>query len=363
MAVTENSSHNPQDGHDLGDISPEDLAAIRLHVQKFNVGGHGGDNIRAAGHLTLTMAGCMIIPLVLYTRTPWVLVLPLTVLHGLFVMKAFIVFHDAGHNSLFTTRRMNEASHLLMSWMCLTPPFWAKTHTVHHANSGNMDQDEYHWNETIFHTVREYNAMPYLERAAYRVLRDPSCFFLLAAGYKWMVYYRVPFSFVNKEYPTSELFVNGCAFVLWIWYMASLHTLYALWLMISWISGAAFGVLLFHGQHSYNPPTGNQAYVIEKADVWKHSDAAMKGSSLIWIPPLLRWFTMGIEYHHVHHLSTRIPGYRLQECHDSAPAELMKGVVRLGPRDLWKSWQNVLFDEDKRVFVSFGDLAQGATSQ
>merc|ERR1712187_988954 len=135
--------------------------------------------------------------------------------------------------------------------------------------------------------------------------------------------------------------------------LAQLDPLYAVWWVVSLALSALFGILLFQAQHTFNP-----GYVVEKAHQWKQSEAAFKGSSLLWIPPLLRWFTMGIEYHHIHHFCSRVPGYKLQVCHQSASKELMSGVTRLGPRALWKSWQYVLYDEDKHAYVTFGDLTQ-----
>ena len=129
--------------------------------------------------------------------------------------------------------------------------------------------------------------------------------------------------------------------------------------------------ILFHNQHTFNP-----AYVIDSPNgtlnntlnstlnstlnnKWSMYNAAMKGASHIEIPPWLQWFTMGIEYHHVHHLITRIPGYHLEECHryiQKHYPECLVSVVHLSMMDLWRNLQLVLYCEERKRFVSFQEV-------
>jgi len=115
--------------------------------------------------------------------------------------------------------------------------------------------------------------------------------------------------------------------------------------------GQVLGILLFHAQHSYNP-----AYNVRKG--WNRQDSAMRGSSFQTIPALLKWWFMGIEYHHIHHYTTKVPGYYLQKCHEEAPEGLWKdnGVVSLSYPEMWDSLRYALYDEEKSKFISFWDL-------
>jgi omega-6 fatty acid desaturase (delta-12 desaturase) len=88
---------------------------------------------------------------------------------------------------------------------------------------------------------------------------------------------------------------------------------------------------------------------------WDRYAAAFDGSSFLQVHPLLKFFTLGIEYHHIHHLDIRVPGYSLQRCHDEAPVGLWDelGIVKLELADCWKSVFMTLWDEKRDVFVPF----------
>merc|ERR550537_1881634 len=113
--------------------------------------------------------------------------------------------------------------------------------------------------------------------------------------------------------------------------------------------GMRFGVILFHMQHVFDP-----GYVRE-ADDWNYLDASIEGSSLLHIPEYLKWVTLGIEYHHIHHARTRIPGYILRTCHERAPAGLWDAVTVLSYRDMWRSLWLEVWDEKGETFTTFAD--------
>jgi omega-6 fatty acid desaturase (delta-12 desaturase) len=82
-----------------------------------------------------------------------------------------------------------------------------------------------------------------------------------------------------------------------------------LWVAALCVS-SSIGFALFHLQHVFNP-----GYVKSGVD-WKFHDAALLGSSWITcVPWWASWATFGIEYHHIHHLNSKIPTYRLRRCH------------------------------------------------
>ena len=108
---------------------------------------------------------------------------------------------------------------------------------------------------------------------------------------------------------------------------------------------AAVGVWLFYVQHQFE-----ETYWHEHAD-WSYFEAALQGSSHLVLPRPLQWITASIGIHHVHHLSARIPNYRLQECLNENP-ELQHATqitIWEGIRMLRLS----LWDEDSRRLVSF----------
>lgn len=72
------------------------------------------------------------------------------------------------------------------------------------------------------------------------------------------------------------------------------------------------------------------------------------------MPWPLSWFTLGIEFHHVHHYSTNVPSYRLRECHLAGAKEgLWADVCEVGPAKAWTSLANTMWDEENNVYVTF----------
>ena len=325
------------------------LKNIREHVNRYS----HADDARALLHMSLTLVGCISIPFS-YCHIHWALRPLLVVLHGLFAMKCFIVFHDCGHRSFFSNNFYNMLGHEVTSKVCMTPCHWMNHHNKHHAVSGNMDQDEFPFNETVFHTLRQYEAMPPLVRFVYRFVRNPLIFYFGAAFFIWMVNYNFAY-IVNRDYPPLQCIVNLGFHFLWFvsvsfFAPAGMGFQACIWLFLGWMCGASLGVALFHIQHSFNP-----SFVRKTKDTWSHHSAGLEGSSVAYIPEPLKWFTLGIEYHNLHHFSTKLPGYHLRQCYETCQ-DLLPDTVVLNAWDMWETLKNVLYDDENDRFVTFAEV-------
>lgn len=235
-------------------------------------------------------------------------------------MHLFVVFHDMGHNSFFTNTTLNKIGSWILSCWVLTPLYWQLYHKVHHGISGDLNEQ---WNDSIFYTVEQYNALPKWKQLSYRILRTPIIFFCVGPVLKWFIMYRIPYNFdkPHRELNAFKVFVQstvntiGC---LLVFSFANATTGLQFWkYVLCQIVGSWFGMLLFHFQHSYNP-----SYTSRTG--WNMRDAALHGSSFQTIPEIMKSWTMGIEYHHIHHYSTQVPGYLLRKCHeDGEKKEIM----------------------------------------
>ena len=276
------------------------------------------------------------------------------ILWGLSVLRAFMVFHDCGHGSFFPNHRVAHWATLhLTSIMCATPTDWNVGHRLHHSHVGNLDQKVYDWGETVFHTAREFAALPLWKRRLWKVVRHPLPFFLLAPLLTWYVRMRLPFeprSGRAAAYRNSNKALNTA------WLIARYAAAYRYGACAAILAGdylaMATGVMLFHLQHVYD-----EGYVRRGAD-WKLRDAAYRGSSFLHVPRILKFFTLGIEYHHIHHLHPRIPGYMLHATHESVSEETWthRGVV---PIDRLETVVRALtlqaYDESTRRYVTFSE--------
>jgi omega-6 fatty acid desaturase (delta-12 desaturase) len=277
----------------------------------------------------------------------WVSLLLALPAAGLLV-RIFIIQHDCGHGSFLRSRRANDALGRMLSVLTLTPyGHWKQGHAVHHASSGNLDRRGRGDVETL--TVAEYRALSPLGRLGYRLYRNPLIMVMLGAPINFILLQRIPRgrSFREVEARRSMLALDAALVPVFGLPMAifGVGTVLLAYLPVmiiaSWI-----GNWLFYVQHQFD-----DAYW-ERNEQWSFNDAALRGSSYFELPGILQWFSGNIGLHHVHHLCSRVPNYRLQECVDAAP-ELRGIAKRITLRESLTCWRLALWDEEKRLMVGF----------
>jgi omega-6 fatty acid desaturase (delta-12 desaturase) len=266
-----------------------------------------------------------------------------------FLIRLFMIQHDCGHGSFFPSKPANDWVGRAIGVVTMTPyDHWRRSHAIHHATSGNLDRRGIGDIDTL--TVSEYFARNWRDRLGYRLYRHPLVMFGVGPLYLFLIEHRLPFGFMSKGAMPwlSTMTTNAGILVaasLLIW-GAGLTPFLVVLLPIIAIA-ASIGVWLFYVQHQFEGTTW------EGAADWSQPEAALHGSSYYDLPPPLLWFSGNIGVHHVHHLSSGIPLYRLPEVLRNHPE--LREVGRLG---LWESLACVrlaLWDAEKRRMVSFGE--------
>lgn len=241
------------------------------------------------------------------------LALPLAILAGGFLVRIFIIFHDCTHGSFFKSQQANAFLGIATGVLCFTPFYrWRWEHALHHASSGDLDRRGSGDIWTM--TVQEYLAASRWKRFAYRLARNPFILFVVAPLFVFLVMERF---LKGKEGKREKLSVysTNLALVLMVLTMGWIigwKAYLLLQLTVFAVAGSA-GVWLFYVQHQF------EGAYWERGGEWDYEKAALQGSSYYKLPRLLQWFSGNIGFHHVHHLSPRIPNYRLEECHRSEP--------------------------------------------
>jgi omega-6 fatty acid desaturase (delta-12 desaturase) len=268
------------------------------------------------------------------------------------LVRLFIIQHDCGHGSFFKSSWANGLLGRVLSLLTLTPyAFWRRDHAMHHATTGNLDRRG--TGDVTLLTLEEYRALSWPRRIAYRLYRHPLIMF--GIGPAWLILWimRVPrgnpwrrwrdwLSIVGTDAALAGL-VTGLTLLL-----GPLPVLLG-WLPVMLLS-ATIGVWLFYVQHQFE-----NAYW-EARPRWDFQAAALRGSSFYDLPRVLHWMTGNIGFHHIHHLASRIPNYRLRECHEANPA--LQTVPRLTFRESLRCARLALWDTEHRKLVPFRAAAR-----
>ncbi|MCI0394461.1 MAG: fatty acid desaturase [Chloroflexi bacterium] len=276
------------------------------------------------------------------------LALVLALLSAGFLMRIFIIQHDCGHGSFFKTRRANDTVGFICGIFTLTPYFqWRRRHAIHHATSSNLDERGVGDVPTM--TVEEYLQAPYWRRIAYRLFRHPLILFTLVPAAVFFVINRFPAPGSPKRERASVYWTDlALATVLLAAHLTiGLKAFFLVAVPIMWLA-ASVGTWLFFVQHQFEDTYWDEARH------WDFTLAGLQGSSYYKLPRLLQWFTGNIGFHHIHHLSPRIPNYSLQKCHEENP--LFQQVVVLTLAASLKTMTLSLWDEKQRKLVRFRDL-------
>lgn len=275
------------------------------------------------------------------------LTLLLAVPAAFFLVRLFIVQHDCGHGSFFRSPRVADIVGSALGVLTLTPyHYWKKAHAMHHATSGNLEHRGFGDIDTL--TVDEYRALSRWGRFKYRMYRHPVILFGVGAVVHFFVRHRlptiVPRTWTRARWSIFWTDVALAGFIVGMGLLVGFRQFLLVHVPLMTLS-CSMGVWLFYVQHQFEPTYW------EHDEQWAYNDAALVGSSYYRLPRLLQWATGNIGLHHVHHLSARIPNYRLQEALESIPE--LRRVTTLTLRESLRCVRLALWDERERKLVRF----------
>jgi acyl-lipid omega-6 desaturase (Delta-12 desaturase) len=275
------------------------------------------------------------------------LALVLAPVSAVFLLRTYIVFHDCAHGSFLASRRANAWLGTLCGLLVLSPFVrWRHDHAVHHATSGDLDKRGVGDLPTL--TVAEYRQRSWRGRLAYRMIRNPLVMFGLGPVFAMIVGPRIvarhaPTRMRNSVLRTDLALAAIAAAMFWA---IGISDFLLVWAPAALLSGAV-GIWLFYVQHQFE-----DAYW-QRSEQWSYADAALRGSSFLKLPKPMQFMTGNIGYHHIHHLSVRIPNYNLQRAHEENPT--LHSVPTLSLWDGLRAVRLKLWDEQRGRLVTFAE--------
>lgn len=303
----------------------------------------------------------------------------ITLLMSLFLLRSFVLMHECGHGSLFRTARLNRAFGFLFGVISGLPQYaWSRHHHYHHSTNG--DWSKYGGPLSII-TVDAYSELTARQQRRYRYLRNiwmalPGGFlyFIFAPRANWL---RGSFSLVHHlvkcklSQPGVSISAHARTFSTRHWTSREEYwhmfwnniVLLTLWGLMAWAIGpllffvcytvsislaGGVGIMVFTVQHNFE-----HSYASHGED-WDYDRAAIEGTSFLVLPRWLNWFTANIAYHHVHHLSARIPNYCLAACHDENQ-HLFTDVPRIRLFEVPRAGKCILWDTRLKCIISVAE--------
>lgn len=277
---------------------------------------------------------------------------------GIMIDRTFMIFHDCGHQSYTPNKILNYIISHITGAIVLTSPNWILDHHTHHLTNGNKENKfKFKFNELVYTTKKQYENFSVIEKYIYSFIHHPIIFFNVIPFVYFIVLQRFIYFMKKIKYGKkikSSLFVISFDHLLnnvLIYILCKQLLYYDIFIQffISYHISSLLGFLLFFNQHTFNP-----AYVVNDKN-WNVRDSGLLGSSFIQMPKFLKYFSMGIEYHHIHHKNSKIPGYNIQKYHEEvvSKSNILDNVVKLSMIDCYHNLWLVLYDEDKHQYITF----------
>jgi omega-6 fatty acid desaturase (delta-12 desaturase) len=264
------------------------------------------------------------------------------------MVRIFIIFHDCGHGSFFKSKRLCKVVGIITGLIVFTPYHkWHYEHKIHHQTVGNLEKRGI--GDVLTLTVNEYQNLSPFRRLYYRIYRNPVVLFVIAPILVFTVGQRFTKKYMSAKEKMYVHFstLSLVAAITVIILLVGWKTFLLIQIPILFIA-TGHGVWLFYVQHQF------RHVVWTNSNNWDYKTVALKGSSLFKLPWILNWFTGNIGYHHIHHLSTRIPNYNLKKCHDENSM-----FWDIKPVTFFSAFESLLlrlWDEKRQMLIKFSEV-------
>jgi omega-6 fatty acid desaturase (delta-12 desaturase) len=292
--------------------------------------------------LILLLTGSLLMPVI-------ALKLACSIVAGLLLIRMFIIYHDHQHHTILTKSKTAEVIMTIFGMYMLSPTsIWKRSHDHHHNHNSKLFSASIGSYPIV--TRKKYMEMTRIQKFTYLAIRHPVT---IALGYFSMFIIGMCLrSFISNP---KKHFDSLIALIIHITVAVLLFVFFGwqAWFFmffLPFLIAFAIGAYLFYAQHNF---PGVEFYENKN---WVYEKAALESSSFMKMNPVMEWFTGNIGYHHIHHLNSKIPFYRLPEVMNHF-AELQNcKVTRLTPKEMSACFKLKVWDQESNQMIGVKGL-------
>ncbi|MBS1771899.1 MAG: fatty acid desaturase [Bacteroidetes bacterium] len=272
-----------------------------------------------------------------------------SLLAGLLMVRMFIIYHDFQHHAILHRSVLADVIMTLYGLYVLVPAsIWKRSHDYHHAHNSKLFSASI--GSYPIATKNKFLSMKPGEKRLYLFIRHP---FTVLMGYFTMFIIGMCISsFVSAPKKHYDSLIALIAHGFLNYFIVS-HFGWETWLFFVFIPiflASAMGAYLFYAQHNF--PTTKFS---DKED-WKYEVAALESSSYMVMNPFMQFMTGNIGFHHIHHLNSRIPFYRLPEVYKEFPELQDARTTSLHPKEIAACFRLKVWDPERNKMIGFREM-------
>ncbi len=265
---------------------------------------------------------------------------------GLCFGRLFVIYHDYNHKAILTRSRLADGIMRAFGLLSLAPSsIWNHVHDHHHDH--NSQFIEIVLGSFPILEKSQFDRLSRLGQRKYLLIRHP-----LTIALSYLSVFVVSFCLYPFFEDPRKHWDGLVSFVLHVILSLLIFTLLG---PAAWLLGFAFpfflmgllGGYVFYAQHNF------PGVKLMSNEDWTYTKAALFSSSYIKMNRFWKWVTANVGYHHIHHLNSRIPFYRLPEAMQEITALQKPTTTTLSVKDVKACLALKLWDEEKQRMVSY----------
>lgn len=267
-----------------------------------------------------------------------------SIMTGLLISRMFVIYHDYAHHSILYKSIFAKIIFSIFGLYMLAPTsIWKRSHDYHHNNNSKLFSASI-GSYPIFSKQKFLNATK-SERREYLAVRHPlnmifGYFTLFSFGMCILSFLSSP----RRHYDSLIALILHLIFIVSAVYFCGWVT-WALAILMPFSIACGFGAYLFYAQHNFPGVT------FKNNIEWSYEHAALESSSYMKMNPFWQWVTANIGFHHIHHMNSKIPFYRLPETMKAIPELQQAKITTLWPSDIIKCLRLKIWDPDNQQMV------------